>query len=49
MAESKITTIEGSVEEVVFHSEDTGFTVLELATDEELLTVVGELVQVDIG
>ena len=26
MAESKITTIEGSVEEVVFHSEDTGFT-----------------------
>lgn len=26
-----------------------GFTVLELATDEELLTVVGELVQVDIG
>ena len=49
MAESKITTIEGSVEEVVFHSEDTGFTVLELATDEERLTGGGELVQVDIG
>ena len=34
--------LEGSVEEIVFHNEDTGFTVLELAAGDALVTVVGE-------
>lgn len=33
--------IHGTVEEVVFHNEDSGFTVLEIMTDEEYVTVVG--------
>ena len=33
--------LEGGVETVIFHSEQTGFTVLELSADGELVTVVG--------
>ncbi len=41
--------LEGSVETVVFHSEETGFTVLEMATDSELVTVVGEFADIAVG
>ena len=34
--------IQGTVEDVVYHNEDTGFTVLAVGVDEELVTVVGE-------
>lgn len=34
-------TLRGSVESVAFRNEENGFTVLQLATDEELVTVVG--------
>ena len=40
--------VEGSVENVVYHNEN-GFTVLELATDAELVTVVGEFADVAVG
>lgn len=43
--------LEGTVEYISFHSDDTGFTVLGLATqnNEELVTVVGELVDIAEG
>lgn len=41
--------LEGSVENIVFHSEETGFTVLEMATDSELVTVVGEFADIAVG
>ena len=49
MIDEEIEKIEGSVEDIVFRSEDTGFTVLELNTDEELIAVVGEFSGVDVG
>ena len=33
--------LEGTVEDIVFHNEDTGFTVMEVAAGEALITVVG--------
>lgn len=39
----------GSVEDVTFRREDTGFTVLDLSSDGELVTVVGILPQVTAG
>lgn len=41
--------LEGSVDSITFKSEDTGFTVLELNTGEELVTVVGSMVDVEVG
>ena len=41
--------ITGTVEHIVFHKEETGFTVLELACGDELITVVGELAGVGEG
>ncbi|MBE6907923.1 MAG: ATP-dependent RecD-like DNA helicase [Ruminococcaceae bacterium] len=41
--------LEGSVESIVFHSAETGFTVLEMATDSELVTVVGEFADIAVG
>lgn len=41
--------VEGSVENVIFHSGDTGFTVLELAADNELVTVVGAFADIAVG
>lgn len=41
--------LEGSVETVIFHSEESGFTVLELASAEELVTVVGEFADIAVG
>lgn len=40
--------LEGSVETIIFHNADTGFTVLELAA-EELVTVVGEFADIAVG
>lgn len=41
--------IEGVVEEIIFASQETGFTVLELNNGEELIVVVGELFGVNQG
>ena len=39
----EIVSIEGSVENIIFKNEDSGFTVMELGYQGDLLTVVGEL------
>lgn len=49
MAEVEVQKIQGAVEHVVYTSEDTGFTVLELDYSGELLTVVGVLPSVAPG
>lgn len=49
MDNKPLSVVEGSVENIIFRSEDTGFTVLELNDGEQLLTVVGEIVGVDVG
>ena len=41
--------VEGSVETIVYHNEENGFTVLELSTEAELLTVVGEFSDIAVG
>lgn len=41
--------LEGSVEAVVFRNEENGYTVLQMATDSELVTVVGEFADVTVG
>lgn len=41
--------IHGYVEELVFRKPENGFTVLELSTDEEYITVVGVLPEVNVG
>ncbi|WP_040195610.1 ATP-dependent RecD-like DNA helicase [Candidatus Soleaferrea massiliensis] len=45
----EIETITGVVEAIIFRNDDTGFTVLELSFSGELITVVGELIDVDEG
>lgn len=49
MKEQEYIKLEGSVESVTFSSNDTGFTVLELNTGEELVCVVGTLPGVEEG
>lgn len=41
--------IRGYVEELVFRKPENGFTVLELSTDEEYITVVGVLPEINVG
>ena len=41
--------LEGTISYITFTSQDTGFTVLELQTDEDMVTVVGEMVGVAPG
>ena len=41
--------IEGTVVHITFQSSDTGFTVLELETDTEYITVVGEMAGIGEG
>ncbi len=41
--------LEGAVERVVFHNEESGYTVLEMTTDQELMTVVGEFPDIAVG
>ncbi|MDR2932065.1 MAG: ATP-dependent RecD-like DNA helicase [Oscillospiraceae bacterium] len=43
MAETPMQKLPGTVEHIVYSSEDTGFTVLEIDSDGELVTVVGTL------
>lgn len=47
--DKQLERIEGTVEEIVFHNDDTGFTVLELDDDSQLITVVGSLGGVEAG
>lgn len=35
--------LEGTIEDVVYHNEDNGFSVLEVSVEDELVTVVGEI------
>ncbi len=44
--EKELLQLAGTVEQVVFQNENTGFTVLELNTGQNLVTVVGEMVSV---
>lgn len=46
MPEEKLT---GTVEYITFHNEQNGFTVLELSTDDELVTVVGTFPLISVG
>ena len=41
--------LEGTVEDIVFHNEDTGFTVMEVSAGEALITVVGEAMGIQPG
>lgn len=43
MAENELTTIEGVVESITFHNEETGFTVMQLDQNGELVSAVGEM------
>ena len=47
--DQELLEIQGSVEEVIFHNDDSGFTVLELVTETEYITVVGTFAQVAPG
>ena len=49
MEKDGLEILTGSVEEIVFHSEESGFTVLEMDCDGQLITVVGEMAAVDAG
>ncbi|WP_312645234.1 ATP-dependent RecD-like DNA helicase [Hydrogenoanaerobacterium sp.] len=51
MQEQELEKLEGTVEYISFHSDDTGFTVLGLAVNNEteLVTVVGEMVEISEG
>lgn len=42
MEQAEQLRLEGVIESIIFHSEETGFTVMEVAVDDELVTVVGE-------
>ena len=44
--EQDLLEVQGSVEEIVFHNEESGFTVLELVNETEYITVVGTFPQV---
>ncbi len=46
MSEEKL---RGTVEYITFHNEQNGFTVLELSTDDELITVVGTFPMISVG
>lgn len=41
-----LTELSGVAESVTFHNEETGFTVLELITEDEMVTVVGEMPEI---
>ena len=45
----EIRQLRGTVEEVVFHNDETGYTVLSVDSDGELVTVVGEMAPIDPG
>ncbi len=47
--EQELEEILGTVEDVVFHNDDSGFTVIELSTEVEYITVVGVLPEISAG
>lgn len=47
--EKEYQKLSGSVDTIVFRKEETGFTVLELETQDDLVTVVGNLIDVEEG
>lgn len=49
MQEKEYIKLDGTVEGIIFRSEETGYTVLELDTDEGEVTVVGSLIDVSEG
>ena len=49
MQEEELFELNGSVEQIVFRNEKNGYTVLELGTGEEMITVVGSLPWVSVG
>lgn len=49
MDSSELIEISGNVEDVIFRKEESGFTVLELSTEDEYVTVVGVLPEVNAG
>ena len=49
MESKTLQSITGSVEEIVYHNEETGFTVLLLNDGEELQTVVGQMMDIAEG
>ena len=47
--EENFVELSGTVEEIVFHNVDSGFTVLELMTDDEYVTAVGVIPEIAPG
>ena len=47
--EQEFIEILGTVEDVVYHNDENGFTVIELSTEDEYITVVGSFSEVAIG
>lgn len=49
MNQSEMIKIEGTIEDIVYHNEETNFTVLDMSMGDILITVVGEMVDVQAG
>ena len=49
MAERELIKISGTVEDIIYHNEDNGFTVLNVSVNDELETVVGEIAMINEG
>lgn len=47
--QQKLETLQGTVEHVIYHNEDNGYTVLEVSTGDVLTTVVGEMIGITEG
>ena len=47
--EENLVEIHGNVEDVIFRKEETGFTVIEMSTEDEYITVVGVLPEIGAG
>ncbi len=49
MEQKQLETLTGNIEEIIFRNDDTGFTVLSLDVKDELVTVVGEVLDIAAG
>lgn len=49
MAEKKLESIKGTVEEITFYNQDNGYTVMEISCGNEIVTVVGNFSQLAVG
>lgn len=49
MQEKEYIKLEGSVDAIIFRSEETGYTVLEMETEDDYVTVVGSMIDVEEG